>query len=307
MDIIVDPRFRDKIPKPSEEELRTLEDNILADGVVRDPLVLWAGKNILVDGHNRWDIIQRHPQIPYSTTERRFDTEEDVIIWICRNQRGRRNISKVVYDKLIQEEYEAMTRKTGGDHKSERFRNQSGENPHLDDKTPKTRRIIAEENGITEQAVRSAVEFGRGLDRADDIVPGFKDEILSGSTKAKKADISDMRKMEPEQIKEAVEEIRNPKSKVAFPTGQTGKSKTVSQAELDVEIADSKKTAAHAKVEYGIEDLLEDLRMLQEDFINKYHNAIDLHMDVATDNGKQVLAVMKEFDAEWREVKERVK
>ena len=47
--------------------------------------------------------------------------------------------------------------------------------------------------------------------------------------------------------------------------------------------------------------------MLQEDFISKYHNSIDLHMDVATDNGRQVLAVMKEFDAEWREVKERLK
>ena len=242
MDIIVDPQFRDKIPKPSEEELRTLEDNILTDGVVRDPLVLWAGKNILVDGHNRWDIIQRHPNIPYSTTERHFDTEEDVIIWICRNQRGRRNISKVVYDKLIQEEYEAMTRKTGGDHKSEQFRNQSGGNPHLDDKTPKTRKIIAEENGITEQAVRSAVEFGRGLDRADDIVPGFKDEILSGSTKAKKADISDMRKMEPEEIAEKVEEIRNPKPKVTFPSGQTGKSKNLSPAAQEIAERDKRTT-----------------------------------------------------------------
>lgn len=307
MDIIVDPRFRDKIPKPSEEELRTLEDNILADGIVRDPLVLWAGKNILVDGHNRWDIIQRHPQIPYSTTERHFDTEDDVIIWICRNQRGRRNISKVVYDKLIQEEYEAMTRKTGGDHKSEQFRNQSGGNPHLDDKTPKTRKIIAEENGITEQAVRSAVEFGRGLDAAEAVVPGFKDEILSGETKAKKADISDMRRMEPEEIAEKVEEIRNPAPKVKFPSGQAGKSKNLSPAAQEIAERDKRTTDKNAVVEYGIEDLLEDLRTLQEDFISKYHNSIDLHMDVATDNGKQVLAVMKEFDAEWREVKEGLK
>lgn len=307
MDIIVDPRFRDKIPKPSEEEIKTLEDNILADGVVRDPLVLWAGRNILVDGHNRWDIIQRHPQIPYSTTERRFDTEEDVIIWICRNQRGRRNISKVVYDKLIQEEYEAMARKTGGDHKSEQFRNQGGGNPHLDDKTPKTRKIIAEENGITEQAVRSAVEFGRGLDAADAVVPGFKDEILSGETKAKKTDISEMRKMEPGQIAEAVEEIRNPTPKVKFPSGNLSKPKTLSPVAQEIAEQDKRTTNKNAVVEYGIEDLLEDLRMLQEDFINKYHNSIDLHMDVATDNGRKVLAVMKEFDAEWREVKERLK
>lgn len=305
LDIIVDPRFRDKIPRPSEEERRRLEENILKDGLVRDPLVLWKGTNILVDGHNRWDIIQKHPEIPYTTIEQEFENEWDVVAWICRNQLGRRNISKVVYDKLIQEEYEAVQRIPGGDHKSEEFKNQSGEKHHLDDKTPKTRKIIAEEHGITEQAVRSAVEFGRGLDAADAVAPGFKEEILSGDISAKKQEIAEMRKMKPEQIAEKVEEIRKPK--VTFPSGNVSKPKKLSPAAQEIAENDKRTTDKNAVVEYGIDDLLEDLRMLQNDFIDKYHHAIDLHMDVATDNGRKVLSLMKEFETEWKEVKERIR
>lgn len=305
MEIIVDPRFRDKIPKPSKEELQTLEENILSDGIVRDPLVIWKGTNILVDGHNRWDIIKRHPGIPYTITERSFDTEDDVIIWICRNQRGRRNISRVVYDKLLQEEYDAMTRKTGGDRKSDAFKNQSGENLHLDNKEPKTRQIVAEQNGITEGAVKSAVEFGRGLDKADEVVPGFKDEILSGHTSAKKSEIAEMRKMEPEQIAEKVEEIRNP-SKVTFPSGNKPSRKN-SSIEEEVKKTATKKSDRDAIVEYGLDDFLEELRSLCDDFLDKCHNLIDCHQDTATDNGKKVLGCFKEFEIKFKEVKERLK
>ena len=301
-DIIVDPRFRDKIPKPSEEERRRLEENILSDGLVREPLVLWAGTKILVDGHNRWDIIQRHPDIPYTTIEHEFDNEWDVIAWICRNQLGRRNISKVVYDKLIQEEHDAVQKIPGGDHKSDVFKNQSAQNAQLES----TRAVVAKEHGITQAYVERAVEFGRGLDAGDEVAPGLKDAVLSGEESYGKREIADLRKIEdPQKRKAAVEEMRSPK--VKFPSGQSGKSKNLSPEAQEIAEQDKRTTDKNAVVEYGIEDLLEDLRLLQEDFIDKYHHAIDLHMDVATDNGRKVLNLMKEFDAEWREVKEKFK
>lgn len=300
MDIIVDPRFRDKIPEPSEEERRRLEENILADGIVREPLVLWKGTNILVDGHNRWSIIQKHPEIPYSTIEHEFENEWDVVAWICRNQLGRRNITKVVYDKLIQEEYEAVQKSEGGNGSNQYAKKQLGENPQV----AETRGVIAKEHGITENAVRSAVEFGRGLDAADEVVPGFKKEILSGSTTAPKRDIAGMRNMEPEQIAAAVDKIRNP-NRVTFPSGNKISSR---QTQEEKAIAELDKSARRREApEYGIDDLLEELQQLQDDFVDKYHSTIDNHMDVATDNGKKVLAIMREFENEWKILKERVK
>lgn len=301
MDIIVDPRFRDKIPKPSEEERRRLEANILSDGFVREPLVIWAGTNILVDGHNRWDIIQMHPDIPYTTIEQEFANEWDVVAWICRNQLGRRNISKVVYDKLIHEEHDAIQMSNGGDRKSALFRETKsvGENPQL--KSQEARTVVAQEHGITENAVRTAVEFGRGLDKAERVVPGFKDEILSGSIKAPKQVIANLRKMEPEQIADAVEEIRNP-SRVTFPRGDRGpRSKTPTAEELEIAERDKRTTDKEAVVEYGVDDLVEELRSLHDEFLDKYLFALDIHRDVATDNAKKVVACIREFETRWKE------
>lgn len=52
----IDPEFESKIPPLREEELKQLEENILADGVVINPLIVWNG--IIVDGHNRYRILR---------------------------------------------------------------------------------------------------------------------------------------------------------------------------------------------------------------------------------------------------------
>ena len=48
----IDPEFESKIPPLTEEEYQLLEENILQDGVVLNPLIVWNG--CIVDGHNRF-------------------------------------------------------------------------------------------------------------------------------------------------------------------------------------------------------------------------------------------------------------
>src|SRR5690606_33165326 len=57
----------------------------------REPLVVWRGKNILVDGHHRYEICNRHG-LPFEVIEREFDCREAVLVWIIENQLGRRNL-----------------------------------------------------------------------------------------------------------------------------------------------------------------------------------------------------------------------
>ena len=47
----IDPEFRDKIPPLTEAEFKQLEENIVADGEVREPIVAWNGT--IIDGHTR--------------------------------------------------------------------------------------------------------------------------------------------------------------------------------------------------------------------------------------------------------------
>lgn len=64
----IDPEFQGKIPPLTPEEYRQLEENILAEGVVLSPLVVWNG--LIVDGHNRYRILQSHPEVSYTTYEK---------------------------------------------------------------------------------------------------------------------------------------------------------------------------------------------------------------------------------------------
>ena len=41
--LIIDPEFRDKIPPLTEDEFIQLEENILSDGAVVSPLIVWDG------------------------------------------------------------------------------------------------------------------------------------------------------------------------------------------------------------------------------------------------------------------------
>lgn len=99
--IRIDKEFKSLIPPLSDEEFKQLEENILRDGI-REPLVMWHvpnGDDILIDGHNRWEISAKHAGIPFDIKRMTFDTREDVIQWIILNQFGRRNLS--AYDRSL--------------------------------------------------------------------------------------------------------------------------------------------------------------------------------------------------------------
>ena len=56
----IDPEFEEKIPPLTDDEFTQLEANIMAEGALLSPLIVWDG--VIVDGHNRYRIIQKHPQ-----------------------------------------------------------------------------------------------------------------------------------------------------------------------------------------------------------------------------------------------------
>ena len=87
----IDPEFQNQIPPLTDDEYKQLEENILKEGKLLSPLIVW--NNTLVDGHNRYAILQKHPEICFSTMPLRFESREEVLAWICKNQLGRRNLS----------------------------------------------------------------------------------------------------------------------------------------------------------------------------------------------------------------------
>ena len=88
--------YKTLIPPLSPEEYQYLEENILKDGV-REPLVVWG--DILIDGHNRYEICQKHG-ITYKTVNKDFESDEEAERWIILNQFGRRNLTKFQRSEL---------------------------------------------------------------------------------------------------------------------------------------------------------------------------------------------------------------
>lgn len=82
----VDPEFQGKIPPLTFEELNQLEANILRDGRIINPIIVWEG--LIVDGHNRFIIAKKHPEIPFTVHETEFANRYEAIIWICKTNWG---------------------------------------------------------------------------------------------------------------------------------------------------------------------------------------------------------------------------
>ncbi len=68
----IDPEFQSQIPPLTDDEFKQLEENILKEGKLLSPLIVWG--NTLVDGHNRYAILQKHPEICFSTMPLRFES-----------------------------------------------------------------------------------------------------------------------------------------------------------------------------------------------------------------------------------------
>ncbi|MGC3984742.1 MAG: plasmid replication/partition related protein [Pseudorhodoferax sp.] len=90
MDIVVNEELKAYIDPLTPDEYEALERSLLAEGC-RDALVLWG--DVLVDGHNRYGICQKHG-LPFQTVQNtRFQTMEDVHLWMIDQHLGRRSVS----------------------------------------------------------------------------------------------------------------------------------------------------------------------------------------------------------------------
>ena len=212
MELKIDPEFAGKIPPLTEEEFRQLETNILEDGRILSPLIVWNGT--IVDGHNRYRILQKHAELSFEVYEREFKDRYEAIIWICRNQLGRRNLTPAQRKYLIGKQYEAEKASVNGAER--RNRDKSGRFQPVGKKYPleeplRTSEQIAREHGTSERYVRIAEHFAQGVDAAEETLPGIKQEIFAGVIKPPDSLVEAVSKASPEERKELVEQLKKPR------------------------------------------------------------------------------------------------
>ena len=227
-------KFSRLIPPLSSDEFKQLEQNILADGI-REPLVLWG--DILIDGHNRYKIAQKHG-LSFKTVQKDFPDEMSAERWVILNQFGRRNLS--AYDRsllalklkpIIVAEAKERQKNGGwavGDIDRERKENlvppMLEERDFLNETNPNQKTLVKSRESLDELASIAGVSHGT-MAKVEKIekqaTPEIKKQLKSGDmsiNQAYKAVKAEEKKREVEAAKKAVakETKQNPNAPILY-------------------------------------------------------------------------------------------
>lgn len=206
----IDPEFQKKIPPLTDTEFAQLRENILTAGEVYEPLVTWNG--VIVDGHNRWKVIQEHPELPWRSRKMDFADKWAAFDWMYKNQLGRRNLTEAQRTYLIGKMYEARKKSVGGqagNNNAEKRCMQNAGIVHNNGRTIRTDETVAKELGINPSTVDRAAHFARGIDTIRETDPETADAILKGELKPKKVDVAMIGKAKKTSRTEMIDRIKN--------------------------------------------------------------------------------------------------
>ena len=300
----IDPEFQSKIPPLTFEELNLLETNILEEGRILNPLIVWNG--LIVDGHNRFAILKNHPEIKYTVLEKEFTNRYEAIVWICRNQLGRRNLKPEQFKYVLGQQYEAEKLETNfnGNRFTSGDKTRCGQNVHTY-KPERTAERIARENNTNEKAVRRAGQFSKGVDAAEKVAPGIKQEILTGSIKPTEQAVAAIAKAPQEERPALVAELRKPQKKKKAEKETTGLPAPVKiDNQQLLEIAASR---YHAKRLATGSDMLCEIEAAADSLKERWEQTFQYYPDLFTDpnNRAAVGKIVQDLMRYLKEMEER--
>ena len=217
----IDPEFQRLIRPLTDAEFSQLRENILDAGEVRDPLKTWNG--IILDGHNRWRIIQENPGIPWYHKELILFSREEAIQWIIKNQLGRRNITAEERELLAGQLYTSNKRAQGGTGANQHTKTQIDQNELSAKRLPSsTAARLAEELGVSASSIKRAAHFAKGIEAMQDMGKDGKaaaDMILSGKANTPRETVRQFAQMEPHKKEEVVQGILDRRPHVSYNSG----------------------------------------------------------------------------------------
>ncbi len=294
----IDPEFQSQIPPLTEEEFKQLQDNILKDGEVYEPIIVW--NETIIDGHNRWKIIKDHWDLlkdSFHIKRMTFQNKWSAIEWIYRNQLGRRNLSSDQQFYLIGKMHEAQ-KKSVGEHTGNQYsKMESGQIVHFpnpQDQLSKTADAIGAEFGISGRSVRRAEKYAKGVDALKEVSPDAAQRVLKGSASVTRETISNLPQYEPKTVKEIASSIvsgnpipRQPNNKEHKPRGWT-KADREERAKLDAIAADMYDRTTVP--EYTVDSLVDDIHLCAQEFVQQIKNTLKDRSTVLTDENKPIIA-----------------
>lgn len=191
--IKVDPAFQHLLPPLSDDERAQLEANLMEYQGARDPLTVWKEQGILLDGHNRYAICQKH-QLTYKLDYISLPDARAAKMWVFANHLGRRNFTPEQTSYLRGVQYELS--KNGDDGK---VRNNSS-------------RTLAAKHKVDQKTILNDAKFARSVDAiAEAAGDDARDALLARNTKLERQDVNklgDIARANPRTAKNLFEVLK---------------------------------------------------------------------------------------------------
>jgi len=198
--IVIDEEFKALLPALDKETYDMLEANLIQNGC-RDSIVLWG--DILIDGHNRYEICTKHG-IEYGTVAKEFGSREEALIWIISTQVSRRNLSPIQLSHFRGLHYMADKRLQGGDRKS---KSQNG--TLIEDSTGSTARRLASNYRVSRNTIMRDAKAAAAIEAIGEVSPPAKKMILAGEVNIDKVKLRNLSESPKEEIREVAAAIEN--------------------------------------------------------------------------------------------------
>lgn len=214
--IVVLPELAAYIPPLLSDEYKQLEENILQNGC-REALLVWdtTGDNvpdlgttatayILIDGHNRYAICQKH-HLDFKVHLMSFPSLEQVKFFMIDNQLGRRNLApeqvsylrglRYLREKQEKGKYSRDNQKGQNDlYESEAAKGTQNDDPEIGGEGQQTTaNRLGKQFNVSEKTIKRDAAYAQGLELLD---PSFKQEILSGKLKVDKVLVQQLGKLD---------------------------------------------------------------------------------------------------------------
>jgi phage N-6-adenine-methyltransferase len=194
----IDTEFQSLVHPLTHEEKAGLEQQLISDGCL-DPLRVWQEENILLDGHNRFDLCTLH-NIPFNVEYLSLKNRDAAMLWIVCNQLSRRNSTEEQKSYLRGKRYELEKRQ---EHCGENQYTKNGGDQN--DPHQKTAEKIAQEFNVSAPTIKRDEQFAKGVDAIARVAPEVKQEILSGKSDFTKQEVRSMSTV----MKQAEHDVRS--------------------------------------------------------------------------------------------------
>lgn len=214
--ILVLPELAAYIPPLLPDEYKQLEENIIQNGC-REALLVWettgehipdlgttATTYILIDGHNRYTICQKH-HIDFKVHLMNFPSLEQVKFFMIDNQLGRRNLApeqvsylrglRYLREKQEKGKYSRDSQKGQNDlYELEDTKGTKNNDPEIEGEGQiTTANRLGKQFNVSEKTIKRDAAYAQGLER---LAPAFKQDILSGKLKIDKALVQQLGKFD---------------------------------------------------------------------------------------------------------------